>query len=173
MSLLRYVPVELLAPAGGVALLAAVGAAVPGVRRGDRAAAALAVVRVLLAGAVLAALSVTLVTGYGGSGVNLVPGAGIRSAWLNVSPGVGALNLLGNVLMFVPIGLLLPPATGWRLAASTAACAGLSLAVEVVQSVLGRAADVDDVLLNTLGGALGAAVGVWLLRRWERGRRPR
>jgi glycopeptide antibiotics resistance protein len=39
-----------------------------------------------------------------------------------------------------------------------AAAAGLSVLVEVTQYAVGRAADIDDVLLNTAGALIGALV---------------
>jgi glycopeptide antibiotics resistance protein len=67
-------------------------------------------------------------------------------------------NLVGNVLFFVPwgiaAGLRFPTMRWWLLIAATAA---LSLAVEIGQAVeaSGRISDVTDVLMNTLGGAIG------------------
>lgn len=68
--------------------------------------------------------------------------------------------LAGNVVMFVPIGALAALAfrSGWWRA--TVSGVALSLLVELLQLVLGRSADVDDVLLNSCGAALGAAVAV-------------
>jgi glycopeptide antibiotics resistance protein len=69
-------------------------------------------------------------------------------------------NLLGNVLLFVPFGVALglrfPTTPLWRL---LAACVAFSVAIEVVQMIprIERASDVTDVLMNTLGGAIGAA----------------
>lgn len=54
---------------------------------------------------------------------------------------------------------------GWL--ATVAVVVATSLTIETAQAVLplGRTADIDDVLLNTLGGVLGTATGSLLLRR--------
>ena len=75
MTAFRYVPIEALTIAVLVGLLAAVGAALPALRRGETTAAALIVARVLLGGSVLAVLAVTMMSGAGGTGLNLTPGA--------------------------------------------------------------------------------------------------
>ncbi|MEO5589476.1 MAG: VanZ family protein [Gemmatimonadaceae bacterium] len=71
-------------------------------------------------------------------------------------------TLLGNVLMFVPLGLLLPLV--WRRHATLAGIVGVSFAasvlIELVQFAersigVGRWTDVDDVLLNVLGAVIG------------------
>lgn len=164
----RYVPIDSLGLAVLVGLLAAGAASLPALRRRDAAAATLAAARVLLVAALLAVLAVTMMSGVGGTGVNLVPGSGIRSALNNVNRGLGLLNLVGNVVMFAPVGFLLPVVARLRLRGAVAACASLSVTVELLQLMLGRSLDIDDVLLNTLGGALGAAAGVavadWLRR---------
>ena len=75
-------------------------------------------------------------------------------------------NFAGNILVFVPLGLL-PPLL-WRRcrgawgAALTALC---SLFVELCQIFTGRSVDVDDLILNTLGGLLGWLLARLLLRR--------
>ena len=67
-------------------------------------------------------------------------------------------NLAGNVVMFVPLGLFLPSL--WhrfrKLWLFLLTVLGVILAVELVQlfTLLGKC-DVDDVLLNLLGAALG------------------
>ena len=75
--------------------------------------------------------------------------------------------------MFVPVGLLLPLATRLRFGGTVAACAALSVLVESVQLTLGRSLDVDDVLLNTVSGVIGAVLGVGLLRLFPPGRGQR
>lgn len=70
----------------------------------------------------------------------------------------GWINVILNVAMFVPIGLLLPAVNGvfrkWYV--TLAAGAGMSLVVETAQVVLRRGTgDIDDLVTNTLGCALG------------------
>ncbi|RXR22683.1 VanZ family protein [Oerskovia turbata] len=70
-----------------------------------------------------------------------------------------------NVLVFVPVGVLVPllvPRASWRRA--VAAAAVLSLTIEATQLVTahllggGHIADVNDLIFNITGGAVGFAV---------------
>lgn len=163
MGVLRILPLEVLVLLVVGSLVTAALTAAAAVRRGEPAGAVVRGARVLLVGAVLAVLAVTLLQGSGGSRVNLVPGAGIVAALDAEDRSRGLVNLAGNVVMFVPIGLLLPLATRWRRwrrLRTIGACATLSVVVEALQLAAGRAVDIDDVLLNTAGGALGAVLGV-------------
>lgn len=74
------------------------------------------------------------------------------------------MEALGNLLVMMPLGVSLGLLLGWRVA--VAACAGLSLAVELAQWVLatGRTADATDLLLNTAGGCLGAGIAAIAVR---------
>ena len=70
----------------------------------------------------------------------------------------GWINVILNVAMFVPIGLLLPAVNGvfrkWYV--TLAAGAGMSLVIETTQVVLRRGTgDIDDLVTNTLGCTLG------------------
>jgi len=69
------------------------------------------------------------------------------------------INGLGNVAVFVPIGFSLTGAVGHRRpGVAIALGAALSIGIELAQlGIPGRATDVDDVLFNTTGTALGAA----------------
>ena len=90
----------------------------------------------------------------------LVPFEGIRVEF-QASP-VGELDdLFGNVLLFAPLGFLLPllvPAIRrwWQV---LAVGAGISLLIELYQLLwpLVRKASVDDVLMNSLGAVVGFA----------------
>jgi len=66
---------------------------------------------------------------------------------------------LGNIFLFFPLGFLLRGLFRRGTWISVALCAGFSLLMEVLQWVfaIGRS-DIDDLLLNTLGGTLGVAV---------------
>jgi glycopeptide antibiotics resistance protein len=81
-------------------------------------------------------------------------------------------HVVGNVLLFIPLGWLLPLL--WDEAISTgrivAIAASTSLTVELWQlSIPGRMATIDDVILNALGAAIGAMVLYWWSRRWPIG----
>jgi len=88
---------------------------------------------------------------------NFVP---FRSMEHDLAKGGGefVVNFLGNVVVFLPMGWLLPVLMGrWCSLAWVAGLSlGLSLVVEVCQGISGRrVADVDDLILNTLGGVFG------------------
>ena len=111
--------------------------------------------------------------------VNLKPFATILPA-LRHGPGTFVFaSLVGNVLAFVPLGLLLPLALR-RIPWIVVIIAGalLSAAIELTQYALStnlgygyRRADIDDVIVNVFGTVVGLALfGVaslagWLMRR--------
>ena len=71
------------------------------------------------------------------------------------------LNAIGNVAMFIPTGIILPILykeldSFWK---TLAAGAMLSLCIEIIQLPFSvRASDVDDLILNTLGVAVGYGI---------------
>lgn len=89
--------------------------------------------------------------------VNLVPLRGI-SASLAAGPLSVLINICGNIVAFMPFGILLPLWRGttlrwWQVALFGF---GLSVSIECVQWILAyRICDIDDVLLNTCGALLG------------------
>jgi glycopeptide antibiotics resistance protein len=90
----------------------------------------------------------------------LVPFGGIRGDFAN-SPVEALAELVGNVLLFAPLGFLLPllvPAMR-RWGRVLGAGAAVSLAIELYQLALPgvRKASVNDVLTNALGALLGFA----------------
>lgn len=83
----------------------------------------------------------------------------IRLDEINLLPfqSEGAMTYVLNIIMFLPLGFLLPFLwKGYRNLKKTAAAgAGLSLAIEVCQLFNLRATDVDDLMMNTLGAVFG------------------
>ena len=81
-------------------------------------------------------------------------------------------NTLGNIALFLPLGILLPLISNrfrsLRRVLLGALC--LSLSIEALQFVLRffgnpRAVDIDDVILNTLGACLGFAFHKYGIRK--------
>ena len=100
---------------------------------------------------------------------NLIPFREIGRYLFRVSdPFLKLLNLLGNIIAFLPFGFLLPVLDPqfqkwWRILLNTFS---LSVSVEAVQllTMVGTF-DVDDLILNTAGGMLGYALFVLLRKR--------
>ena len=71
------------------------------------------------------------------------------------------LNLIGNVTMFIPSGIILPILYRkldrfWKV---LAAGAGMSLVIEILQLPFDtRASDIDDLILNTIGVVIGYGI---------------
>jgi glycopeptide antibiotics resistance protein len=84
-------------------------------------------------------------------------------------------NARGNLALFVPLGILLPLV--WRrlrfwngLLAALAISVGIELAQYLTRPWSNRLADVNDVILNVVGAALGLALVALL--RMRPGARP-
>lgn len=103
---------------------------------------------------------------YGRSGemqdyhCNLVLLKEIKRFWIyREQLGIRAVlqNLVGNVLVFVPFGFFMPMASRYRSFLTTAFYSfGISLCVEIFQLITKVGSfDVDDLLLNTIGGIVG------------------
>ena len=76
------------------------------------------------------------------------------------------LNIFGNIAMFIPVGIVWPICFKKldRLWKTVLACAGFSLFIELTQLFCdGRQTDIDDLILNTIGGLTGAAI-VFIVR---------
>lgn len=68
------------------------------------------------------------------------------------------LNLAGNIIAFLPLGFFLPSVSGHKMGFWSILCTScaLSVAIELVQLITKvGTCDVDDVILNTIGGILG------------------
>jgi glycopeptide antibiotics resistance protein len=98
--------------------------------------------------------------------VDLVPFSQIVAVIQQRSVNSTVMVAVGNVLMFVPLGALIPlrfPRFD-RWPRLVALCAAISVAIEVMQFVIGHhSSAMDDVLLNMLGGAVGYVV-MWVTR---------
>ena len=106
--------------------------------------------------------------------VNLIPARTILGI-IRDFPGLVIMQLLDNVVMFVPLGFLLPllDPRCRRFAVTAAVGLAVSAGIELVQlgilltSMSRRSFDVDDVVLNVTGACLGYLMwrGVHTARR--------
>ncbi|MEF2244140.1 MULTISPECIES: VanZ family protein [unclassified Paenibacillus] len=102
---------------------------------------------------------------YFGSGYsyNLVPFDTIKHFILNrhrMNANIWIENLLGNIILFIPIGVFLPllNRSFYRFWPLLIACVLLLFGVELLQMLLRVGSfDVDDIILNTIGALLGFA----------------
>ena len=73
-----------------------------------------------------------------------------------------AREVIGNVLLFVPLGFLLAACLprARRFLRAVVVGAGISLAIEATQSLpsVSRSTSVDDFMFNTIGAAIGASI---------------
>lgn len=103
-----------------------------------------------------------------GKRINLTPGLVFATA--RGSDAGFVISLLGNIAVLVPVGFLLPLL--WKKAnfpRTLLFCALTSLGYELLQLPLAyRFTDIDDLWLNTLGGAVGCALALLLLRLFPR-----
>lgn len=65
-------------------------------------------------------------------------------------------NIFGNLLLFLPYGLYITYYLDLKKPLSVMGYAFIiSLSIELIQSIIGRVFDVDDIILNVLGALLG------------------
>ena len=97
--------------------------------------------------------------------INLEP---LVHTWDYVIRGEAILNLVGNIAMFIPIGIIWPcvfkelrtPIKG------IGAGVGFSLAIEILQlPFYDRVTDIDDLLLNSFGYMIGYGIYLLVKRR--------
>ncbi len=101
-----------------------------------------------------------------GYAINLIPFHTIKSFFRHFIPGVFMVNIVGNIVMFLPWGFGLPLL--WKKRQSVFSIvlfsALLPLFIETTQLFIGRSVDVDDLILNFAGGMIGG-LGYLLIRR--------
>jgi glycopeptide antibiotics resistance protein len=104
-------------------------------------------------------------TGYNNDMVQLVPFQSIIETWELATTRAIINSLLLNVLLFVPFGFFLYLLTRKEFFTTIMACI-TSILIEVMQYVLpiGRVTNIDDVILNTIGGIIGMLIGVIVLK---------
>lgn len=96
--------------------------------------------------------------------LNLIPFGFIKDYIVDKQP-LGIANIVGNILMFIPMGIFLSM-MGKRFDKVLIFLIGSSVCIEVLQYVLIRGvSDIDDIILNYAGGLIG--IGCYKIsKRW-------
>ena len=78
-------------------------------------------------------------------------------------------NVIGNMLMFAPYGFFISfYLKNEKPLLTLILTLVASISIEVVQLVIGRVFDIDDIILNLLGGFLGYGMYYIFCRVWEK-----
>jgi VanZ family protein len=145
----------------------ALGITVAARSRGGAAGSRL-LLRIALGASLGAIFAITLAPARGPNELQLVPLIRIiRGVTPPVDPSV-VTNVVGNIILFLPLGATLC-LLGLRRRATLLAGFCLSAAIEITQLFIpGRTTSADDVLCNTLGAVLGYV----LVSRWTADQPP-
>ncbi|OZI12039.1 hypothetical protein CEW92_08745 [Bacillaceae bacterium SAS-127] len=99
----------------------------------------------------------------GGSNVNLVPLRTLSSYVFGLDVGVSFINIVGNIVPFIPLGFVIPLAFPSQkpFMKTMISCLGIIICIEVIQLVtyLGNM-DIDDLILNQVSCVIGYSLYV-------------
>lgn len=96
------------------------------------------------------------------SGVNIIPFKMFSDMYkeviLNGNINYFIINFLGNIAMFIPLGFGIQLL--WNIKGKKVVLIGfsVSLVIELLQLLLPRGTDIDDIILNTLGTLIGVLI---------------
>lgn len=94
----------------------------------------------------------------GGSNLNLIPFRTIFSYGPDLYMEISFINIVGNIIPFIPLGFLIPVVFPTRkpFIKTMTSCFGIIICIEVIQLItfLGRM-DIDDVILNQISCVIG------------------
>lgn len=95
--------------------------------------------------------------------INLLPFQSIKNylmGTVDVSHTVGFNNIVGNIVLFIPLGIYLPLfKKNKKVFGCIISVFAISLSIEIIQYIFGiGATDIDDILLNCAGGIIGILI---------------
>lgn len=93
-------------------------------------------------------------TELGGRGVNIIPFTEIFR--YKIGSDLFYHNVIGNIVIFIPFGFFISRYINAKKLSSIVLISFISsLTIEIVQLQIGRAMDIDDILLNVVGAIIG------------------
>lgn len=108
---------------------------------------------------------------FGVDRINLIPFKILvetyQEVFINNNINYFIINFLGNIIMFIPIGLIIPILykTNNLIVILSGFCS--SLFIEISQLFLIRGTDIDDLIFNTLGVILGLVIFKILSKKFK------
>jgi glycopeptide antibiotics resistance protein len=91
---------------------------------------------------------------------NFIPFRTVKTFWVWGNVEFFIINIISNVIIFIPWGFGLPLL--WKknqnIIRLLSLCLALTVFIEFVQLFIQRKTDIDDVILNFLGGCIGAVI---------------
>lgn len=131
-------------------------------------------INILFLGSMLFIMKLTILPqeslgiGTDSGGVNLVPFRTSEYIFLHETSIKFSINILGNIILFLPFGFFLT--MRFKNINCLLKCllvgAFFSIFIEIVQlSIPNRWTDIDDVILNTVGTAIGYAIYIIISKR--------
>ena len=81
----------------------------------------------------------------------------------NITSKLFIKNIIGNILLFMPFGLFVTAYLDVRHTTPVVILTLISsISIEIVQKIIGRVFDVDDIILNVVGGFVGSVIFIML-----------
>lgn len=95
-----------------------------------------------------------------GEGINVFPFKTITGFFKQSTADSFLINIVSNVVIFIPWGFLLPCLWEKFRSPNTLLpmCLAITVFIEIYQLFIWRSTDIDDVILNFLGGVLGGFI---------------
>ena len=89
--------------------------------------------------------------------VHMTPFESISGYFKNIGSVDFMINIVGNIVMFIPLGFFLPLfwKQWWKFWKIAIVAVGFPLFIETTQLFLNRHVDIDDIILNALGVVVG------------------
>lgn len=106
----------------------------------------------------------------GESSANLVPFRTINSYTKDINSGIPFINILGNIIPFIPMGFIIPMAfrSLRNVTKTMISCLVLICSIEILQFIFYLGSfDIDDIILNQLSCFIGFVIFITYKRAFN------
>jgi len=101
--------------------------------------------------------------------INMIPFQFIKMfSGQDITIDVALKNILGNIAIFIPLGILISRLLPKKQGLTICLCIIVSCLFEMIQLITGcGATDIDDIILNSIGGVIGIVLYRFILKRFD------